>query len=177
MSWQNYINQNRYFECQVIAALNAYFFLNKKTFCSQQTQQYEDLVDLAAARDGASVFIEKVYRKIGIKRVGILKYIWEVENIFSALKLPVAMSVWHKRLGLHRCLIVGQSKKCRAFRIANFSPVTTAEGWVFIEDLYQWVPHTDTGPHFEVLGKTGRKYQKEKKLLKITGRCWPESEG
>lgn len=168
VSWYKYINRNLYSECQLIAALNAYYFLHKKLYCVQNTQTYEDFVDLVHARDGAAIAIDKAYRKLGLKKIGTLNFSWSVEDLFSQLKLPVQMTVWHKRTGFHCGLIVGYSKRCRAFQIANFREVTTAEGWVFIEDLYQWTPRVGGMEKFEVIGLKGQRYRREKRLIART---------
>jgi hypothetical protein len=166
---RDYINQNLYQECQLIAALNAYRFLRKRPFCEQGDDTYEELVDLVMARNGSAIGIEKAYRKLGIKKIGELDFSWSVEDLFSKLKLPVQMTVWHKRTGFHCCLIVGYLKRCRAFQVANFREVTTAEGWVFAEDLYQWDPRVDLKPKFAVFGLRGQQYRRECRLIKQAG--------
>ena len=166
MNFFSFINENLYQECQLISALNAYRFLHKKNFCEQGDEVYEELVDLVLARDGAAVCIEKAYRRLGLKVVGMPHFLLDVEDLFQSMKLPIQMNVWHKKVGFHCCLIVGYSKQCRAFQVANFQEVTTADGWVFAEDLYQWRSCINCDDRFVVFGLRGRDYSKEKRRIK-----------
>jgi len=49
------------------------------------------------------------------------------------------INVWHKRTGFHSALIVDHEPKCDAYRITNFKEAATHDGWLFAEDLYQFL--------------------------------------
>lgn len=162
-----YVNKNLYSECQMITALNAYHFFMKKPYCKQGDKTYEELVDLCGARHGSAIDIEKVHRKLGIKKM--YKFSSEVRlDLWPQIRLPLEMKVWHKKTGFHSTLIVDYSVKCMAIRVANFPQVTSHEGWMFIEDVYQYLdPLTSRRGNlpFEYFGLRGRKYLKEKSIL------------
>ena len=54
-SWNKYINKNKYSECQLITALNAYYYLTGKQYCKQDSKEYENLVDLGVMVLGVQV--------------------------------------------------------------------------------------------------------------------------
>ena len=141
--WNNYILKNKYSECQLVSALNAYYYLTGK-YIKQNSKRYENLVDLAKARHGAAISIEKVWNKLGIK---IIK---ESNSILDFVKgntimLPLEYNIWHKRYGFHSTLIVDHEPKCNALRITNFYRITSLDGWMFEEDVHQF--ETTVGGH------------------------------
>lgn len=143
--WKEYINDQLYCECQLVTALNAYYFFHGKQFCKQGDEKYEELVNLVSARIGSAIGIEKVHKILGIQQTvkqGIQH--WTDLDQWPKYKLPLEMNVWHKKTGFHSCLIVGYSRQCRAIRVANFRQATTALGWMFVEDVYQYL----TGGNF-----------------------------
>ena len=133
-NWDKYIHKNKYSECQLITALNAYYCLTGKQYCKQDSQEYEDLVDLVCARNGAAIQIKKVWDILGIETIwgGI-----SLSDLGSEIRLPIEFSVWAKGWGFHSTLIVDYVKKCDAYRITNFKGETSIKGWVFGEDLYK----------------------------------------
>lgn len=154
--WDNYIQKNKYSECQLITALNAYYYLTGK-YIKQDSKRYETLVDLAGARHGSAICIEKVWDKLGVKVIkesnSILDFICDKKALF-----PIEYSIWHKRYGFHSTLIVDYEPKSDAVRITNFDKVTTFDGWIFREDLYQF--ETTIGGHrktYRLFGKVNRK--------------------
>jgi hypothetical protein len=134
-TWEKYINKNKYSECQLITALNAYYYLTGKQYCVQDSQTYEDLVDLVSARIGAAIRIEKVWNLLG------LEVAWEGSGLYgfgNNLPLPIEYSVQTKDYGFHSTLIVDHVKKCDCYRITNFKWETSLGGWIFGEDLYKF---------------------------------------
>jgi len=133
-SWKKYINEQKYSECQVITAINAYYYLTGKTI-SQDSEEYEKLVDLVSARNGSAIGIEKVHKKLGLVTLKRVKWLHEFG---PKLPLPIEASVWHKKTGFHSVLMVDYCKKTDCIRIANFSQATNMRGWMFGEDFYQF---------------------------------------
>ena len=164
-----YINKNLYSECRVITALNAYHFLMKKPYCKQGDETYMELVDLCGAYIGSAIGVEKVHQKLGIKkRQGFSSLL--LLDLWPKVRLPLEMNVWHKKMGFHSTLIVDYSIKCRAIQVANFPQVTSHEGWMFVEDVYQYVKHRVNCKGyfpFVFFGLRGKKYPKEEKELKV----------
>ena len=133
--WYKYINHQKYSECQLITALNAYYYLTGNVYCKIGSKKYEKLVDLVKARYGSAICIEKAHKKLGLVIKEKHRYFYSFKK---KLPLPIEINVWHKRTGFHSVLIVEQCEKCNTVRIANFRHVTCSDGWVFKEDLYQW---------------------------------------
>jgi len=134
-NWAKYINQNKYSECQLITALNAYYCLTGKVYCKQDSREYEDLVDLVGARHGAAICVEKAYKILGIEIVwqGI-----DLSDFGDSIPLPVEYSVWSNGYGFHSTLIVDHVKKCNAYRITNFEKATSSDGWLLGKEMYKY---------------------------------------
>ncbi|GAG89753.1 unnamed protein product, partial [marine sediment metagenome] len=63
--WKKYRNRNSTEgDCQLITAVNAYYYLTGKTV---NDEDYEKYVDLVGTGHGSAISIEKVWRKLGIK--------------------------------------------------------------------------------------------------------------
>ena len=177
-NWSKYLNGQKYSECQLITALNAYYYLTGKIYCKQDSQEYEDLVDSCCARIGAAIGIEKVHRKFGLKTIGYSHYLsTDIKNDWFTLKeierrkkgiypkrfgksesrkgrieLPIEITIWHKRIGYHSAIIIDHCLKTKCFRIANFKCGTSLEGWMFVEDLYQFLNDMNKGWVFRLFG-------------------------
>jgi len=133
--WDKYINKNKYSECQLITALNAYYYLTGKQYCKQDSQEYEDLVDLIGARYGGAIGIEKAWKKLGVEVV------WQgigLGDFGTSIPLPIEFNVWAPGYGFHSTLMVDYVKKCDCYRITNFKRVTYSDGWIFGRDLYKY---------------------------------------
>jgi len=134
--WNKYIHQNKYSECQLISALNAYYYLTGKCI-KQDSKKYENLVDLVKARNGSAIGIEKAWNKLGIKIVKESNSILDfVKN--DTIQCPLEYNIWHKRYGFHSTLIVDHDSKIDVCRITNFKWIATLDGWMFREDMYQF---------------------------------------
>jgi len=178
--WSKYLNSQKYSECQIITALNAYYHLTGKVYCQQDSQEYEDLVDSCCARIGAAIGIEKIHRKLGLRTIGYasflstsMKNVWlrmdainrrkagkypkKKSYMYESIKgkkidLPIEMMVWHKKTGFHSTLIVDHCLQPDTLRVTNFKHVTSNEGWIFAEDLYQYVNKMNKGWCFRLFG-------------------------
>ncbi|MFA4971355.1 MAG: hypothetical protein WC683_01995 [bacterium] len=137
MKWRHLINRQLYSECQLVAALNAYYVLTGCIHCHLGDPEYERLVDLIHARDGAAIQVVRAERDLQIRRAPHPAFThWtDLRNLAHHPNLPLTMDVWHKRTGYHRALIVAYSKQCDAIRVANFPQATTDQGWMFLEDV------------------------------------------
>jgi len=138
--WENYINHQKYSECQLVTALNAYYYLTGKQYCKPFSDEYEELVDLCAARHGSAIFINKIHKKLNLEITEKHKFI---EGFFydddmnrknTKLPLPINAVIHHRLTGFHSVLIVDHIVKCEAVRVANFR-YETRNGWIFIDDL------------------------------------------
>jgi len=180
-TWSKYINNNKYSECQLITALNAYYCLTGKVYCKQDSQEYEDLVDLVGARHGAAIDIEKAWKKLGIEIV------WEGFSLLdlkmyahrqatktggkSFLYLPIDFNNMSSRYRCHSTLIVDYEPRCDAYRITNFLKHTSPDGWIFGSDLYKYEDFIDIRDNdvYRLFGLKG-----DKKYKALT-RHWQKS--
>lgn len=141
-SWEKYHRKNKCgMECQLVVALNACYYLTGR-YISQNSNEYEELVDLCGARYGSAISISKVWKKLGIKIKGTYRTFLDSEdNLIKNKKslLPLEMVVWHKIYGFHSVLAVDYEPRTDSFRIPNFKYVTNIEGWIFYEDLFHFI--------------------------------------
>jgi hypothetical protein len=146
-SWNNYINHNSLgmMDCQVVTAVNAYYFLTGKII-KQDSKRYNSLIKLARAQCGSAISIENVWKHLGIKVVclslsPVIFYANKQGNQrmkFSG-RLPLEIGVWHKNCGNHSALIVDYEPITDSYRIANFPWVTSKNGWMHTEDLEHYL--------------------------------------
>jgi hypothetical protein len=134
--WDKYHKQNKYSECQLITALNAKYYLTGY-YISQDSDEYESLVDLCGARHGSAICIEKVWDKLNIEVKDT--YLTALGWMSSLPPLPLELSVWYKAYGFHSVLAVDYESKTHAFRITNFKWATNLQGWIFNEDLFHYL--------------------------------------
>ena len=96
-----YLESQKYSECQLVAVLNACTYLTGGSF-DQETKEYERLVDLVKARNGAAIGIGKAIAKLDMEsQEGKRDLRWIRKN------LPVGIDIWHIRYGIHAVCIVG----------------------------------------------------------------------
>jgi len=135
------MHDQKYHECQLISALNAYYYLTGKVYCEQYSQEYEDLVDLCKARNGAPLSIKRVYDKIGLTVLKKSDFLWgfvdpkKLPFNTGKLPLPIEIRISHRLSLNHSVLVVDHIIKCNAVRVTNFD-IETREGWIFLSDLY-----------------------------------------
>lgn len=126
-------------DCQVVTAVNAYYFLTLKKV---RQDRYERLCELAKACYGTAICIEKVHEKLGLETFDYTKF-YETAN--NDIKFPIEMSVYHPKYGFHSTLIVERDVRSHAVRIVNFSRVTTSDGWLWEEDLNFYLNDVNKG--------------------------------
>jgi hypothetical protein len=144
--WEKYLNKQLYSECQLVTAINIYYFLTGKVI-EQNSNTYEELVDLINARHGSAIDIKKAHEKLGLTVIKKTVYLWDIWED-KKLLLPIEATVWHKRTGFHSVAIVDQCLKTDCIRITNFKEATNMQGWMFREDFYQYelkITHGDSG--------------------------------
>jgi len=153
--WKKYINGQKYSECQLVTAINALYYLTGKTI-KPDSDEYEELVDVCAARNGAAIFIKKIHKKFGIKIIKEIRHRSDLEpGGNKKMPLPVEWRVWHKRTGFHSTLIIDHCPRVRVVRVANFRHETSNDGWIFIEDLYKFEDRLkQNGPPYRLFGLT-----------------------
>lgn len=145
--WLKYINKNLYSECQLITALNAYYYLTGKCI-RQKSKRYEKLVDLVGARYGSAINIEKVWNKLGLRVIKEGNSLFD----FKPTDLPLEYSIWHKKYGFHSTLIVNYNIEVDAVQITNFDKVTNWLGWMFKEDMYMYAEQCGDKPIYRLFG-------------------------
>jgi len=122
-----YITTQKYSECQLVAAINAFYFHGGREVTEEE---YESLVDIVGARHGSAIDIGRAYRILGLKPFCIPPFYW-ILRLFLWLRFPVEVGMYHKRLGLHTILIAGgKGRKVLALN-ARLSP----DEWVKWRDL------------------------------------------
>jgi hypothetical protein len=134
--WEKYLNKQLYSECQLVTALNVFYYLTGKVI-KQDSKEYEDLVDLVGARHGSAVHAGKIHEKLGLIVLKKAAWLWDLWGD-KKLMLPIGATIWHKQTGFHSVAIVDQCLKTDCIRVANFKEVTSTDGWMFREDFYQY---------------------------------------
>jgi len=134
-------------DCQVVTAVNAYYFLTGKKIGQER---HESLCELAKACYGSAICIEKVHEELGLETFDKTKYSFEIffdhhGDHFDEINNPIEMSVYHPKYGFHSTLIVDQNLICNAIRVVNFERVTTTEGWMWEEDLNFYLNDVNKG--------------------------------
>jgi len=129
-------------DCQVVTAVNAYYFLTGR----QVEQDHESLCELARACYGSAIYIEKVHEELGLETFDETKFKLDIlsDNEFKII-YPIEMSVYHPKYGFHSTLIVERDIRCHAVRVVNFSRVTTSDGWLWEEDLNFYLNDVNKG--------------------------------
>lgn len=130
---KRYINNQRYFECQLVTAINAAVCLNEHPI-NPHSMEYERLVDLSMGRHGGSIEMGDIYRYLRICKIK-LKSTWE--NIKYHLEKhpnrePIEFHINHDEAGCHSVLAVeyNEGKKYNYIRLANFKYEVTKDGWI-----------------------------------------------
>jgi len=145
--WNKYIHKNRTCgDCQLVTAVNAYYYLTGKTV---EEKEYMEFAEECGCTHGACISVEKAWKKLGIK----IKKTYRTHDLpdgkfvekdgfttykLMKLPLPIEISVWHRKCGLHSVLIVDQDLNTDCFRITNF-PWETNDGWMFRNELYKFL--------------------------------------
>lgn len=179
--WNKYIKKNKpgHGDCQLVSALNAYYFLTGRQYCTQDSDEYDELVKITRCRHGTAINIEKAHRKLG------LDIIWSGNSLFSlmgalsqsrhrkkgfrilkGIRLPIEWNVWEWGYGYHSTLIVNQEPKTRCVRVTNFDKVTTPEGWMFEWDMHKYESYSTQRDHklFRLFALRGKSENKAIKL-------------
>jgi len=93
----NKFRKQKYFACQLIAAINARIFLGGEDVSDEV---FEELVDLTCGRVGACINVEKAYPILGIEYTdGPVDIEWITNNV------PVQLTVLDPKNGRHAILI------------------------------------------------------------------------
>jgi len=120
--WEGYQNTQSYIECQLVSALNAYYYLTGKRI-EIGSEGYEELVDLSGGREQPCLCMSPVYARLGIK---IEKTFDELKEFIDNLVFPMEKIVHG---ALHSVLIIDWDTQNKKFRVTNFG-ATDREGWV-----------------------------------------------
>ena len=99
-----YIQQQMDYTCSIISLLNAkrFYGFNTPTYGDDE---FEELIDIAAARNGSTIHIRKVAEKIGVKRKII-------PRASAHLHFPFTFSCWPPKMRIHSVLAIGGTKHC-----------------------------------------------------------------
>ena len=153
IDWNKVINKNKYSECQLITALNAYYVLTGN-YIEQDSERYEELVDLVSARHRSAIGIEKAWKELGlvVLKEGNSLFDFTTGDPENAFSLPLEYSIWHKRYGFHSTLIIAYEPKSDAVMVTNFDKVTTSFGWMFREDMYLYEKACGDKPIYRLFG-------------------------
>lgn len=135
----NYIDRNKFGqECLIVTAINAYMYLTGDII-KQDSKRYDALVRLGSTDLlGTANKIHKVWKKLGIYPEIYSKHLLHPDLFTASYALPMEVSVCTK-YGLHSVCVVEYERNTHSFRIPNWRWYTSTMGWVFIEDLEQYV--------------------------------------
>jgi len=127
--WIGYQNTQKYIECQLVSALNAYYYLTGDQI-PIGSEGYEELVDLTNGRDIACLCMSPLYERLGIK---VIKTFDSHKEFINNLVFPLEKIVFGV---LHSVLIIDWEPHNKRLRITNFG-ATDSEGWVSEELFFQ----------------------------------------
>ena len=138
-----YIDRQYYSECKLVSTLNAKYYLTNE-YIEPKSTEYEKLVDDCCCRIGACIGIGLMYDYLNLEVIRDYKDSYELkEAIFEYNQLPIDVSVWHKRTGLHSSCIVDSDKKTQTVKVMNFRYETSTGSWMFFEDLKRFLQSGD----------------------------------
>ncbi len=120
--WEEYQNTQNYLECQLVSALNAYYYLTGNTI-KIGTDGYEELVDLSGGRNQPCLCMSPVYERLGIC---VKKTYNSLEELRNNLVFPLEKVVHG---AIHSVLIVDWNLDKKLLRVTNFG-VNNSSGWV-----------------------------------------------
>jgi len=75
-NWDKFHNQQKYSDCQVITAMNAHYYWYGR-YIGLDSDEYEELVDIAKARHGSAIDINAVHKKL------MLKVVWKGDSLYD----------------------------------------------------------------------------------------------
>ena len=138
--WKKYHNKQNYSDCQLIAMVNAYYYLTGKQI-DINSKRYEKMVDLVGARHGAAINIKKAHKILGIEIAwqGLTLYPTDKNGEKIKDALPYEALIWHPKYGRHSVLVVDKNEEIGVVRVANFSHATNSQGWMFEEEFRTFV--------------------------------------
>jgi hypothetical protein len=132
--WEGFQNTQNYIECQLVSALNAYYYLTGEQILIG-SEGYEELVDLTNGRNMPCLCMSPVYERLGIK---IKKTFDSHEEFMNNLVFPMEKIVFGAS---HSVLIVDWEPKNKRLRVTNFN--TTNEGWISEESFFRSIEVKD----------------------------------
>ncbi len=127
-----YINEQKYSECQLIVAINAAIYLGQPPVI-KESNEYERLVDLVAARHGSAIKTEKDYEFLRIKKKPMEPKIFQIMDKIDEGH-PVELHVSGTARGYHSILaidyetITKDSSSKKYLKVLNFNPVCEEDG-------------------------------------------------
>ncbi|MFW9872940.1 MAG: hypothetical protein ACFFG0_07550 [Candidatus Thorarchaeota archaeon] len=131
--WNNYIQSQKADECQLVTALNIYYFLTGKIIV-QNSNKYDNLMELCGAIGGSCIHICKVYERLGIKIIKYYKNDYRLEEDNIPLPLDASVYLYRKKYGFHSVAIVDYDKNTDSFRIPNWNKFTN-NGWITFKEF------------------------------------------
>ena len=121
LDWKNFINKQKYLECQVITAINAFYYLTGN-YIDPNSFLYENLVNISEARYAPAHFIDKVHKKLGI----VIKRTYDNSPNYTEFPLE-------KTIGMHSVLIV--NSKNDSIQVTNMG---LTDGWIKKTDFLKY---------------------------------------
>jgi hypothetical protein len=133
--WNKYHNRNiTGGDCQLVNACNAYYHFTGNAI-DQESDQYQEFVDLCKCRHGSAINIKLVWEELGITEDQRFKWYDILSEDHLKPGCFFEANIWHKFFGFHSVSVVDYEPRCDALRIANLRHVTSTDGWIFREDL------------------------------------------
>lgn len=168
--WYKYIKENKkdYGDCQLVTALNAYYYLTGDQYCKQGSDKYEELVNLTGCRSGSATNIERAYRKLGIEIIWVGNHLLSLTQLADGkIALPLEWNVWDWGYGFHSTLIVEFEPRSDCIRVTNFKKVTDSFGWMFRKDMHKYSNFSIERDHrlFRLFGLKGDPWNQSIKRL------------
>jgi hypothetical protein len=134
---ENSKSDKYYADCQLVAAVNAYYYLTGNVI-KQDSNRYKELLELGGCVYGSCINIKKVWKELGIWEDKKILDIYDLKDCLSE-NCFIATSIWHIRYGNHIVSIVDYIEKADCIKVLNFKYKTTIDNWIFWEDFRHFI--------------------------------------
>ena len=122
------LESQKYSECQLVTAINAAAHLGELPV-RPETEEYERLVDLVHARNGAAIAICRALPYLRIKRKA-MPLRWSAVKRALDQGLPVGLDVYCTRIGLHSILCTDYRERRRLQFLRVWNLKSAPSGWI-----------------------------------------------
>lgn len=132
---KKYLNKQKYFECQLVTAINAATYLGQIPV-DLESEEYERLVDLVCARHGSAINIDLAYNYLRLDYRMVPASLKQIKLAIQN-KTPISVTIWHPKTGFHSVLIV--DFRGERLKVCNFMKETTRHMWINWDNFKKFI--------------------------------------